>query len=219
MPRNPFDLAFDKLPASLPIFPLPGAIVMPGAQLPLNIFEPRYLNMVGDALGGDRLIGMVQPDAKATGRPGDLVCRTGTAGRITAFSETDDGRFLIRLTGLCRFDLLAEVPTTRGYRRVAARWERFACDYDDDARITDRHGLLGRVRRYAAARGIDIDWQAIGGMPDGLLANLLVTSLPLEPSDKQALVETVELDDRARLLGGLLDLAQEAPARSPPRSH
>jgi hypothetical protein len=147
------------------------------------------------------------------------VCRTGTAGRITGFSETDDGRFLIRLTGLCRFDILEEVPTTRGYRRVAASWDRFACDYDDEARITDRHGLLARVRRYAAAHGLDIDWQGLGGMPDALLTNLLVTSLPLEPRDKQALVETVLLDDRASLLIRLLELGQAAPAGRPQRPH
>jgi len=219
MPRSPFDPPFEKLPASLPIFPLPGAIVMPRAQLPLNIFEPRYLNMVSDAVAGDRLIGMVQPDTRSPGRAGEAVCGTGTAGRITAFSETDDGRFLIRLTGLCRFDVEKEIPTTRGYRRVAVSWERFACDYDDEARIADRHGLLARIRRYAAPRRLEIDWQGLGGMPDALLVNLMVTSLPLEPPDRQALVETLALDDRARLLGQLLDLAQEGPTRSPPRAH
>jgi hypothetical protein len=219
MTRSPFAPPFEKLPASLPIFPLAGGVVMPGAPLPLNIFEPRYLNMVGDALGGDRLIGMVQPDVKAAGRHGEAVCRTGTAGRITAFSETDDGRFLMRLTGLCRFDILEEVPTTRGYRRVAASWDRFAGDYDDDARIADRHGLLARLRRYSTARGLEIDWQGLAGMPDALLTNLLVTSLPLEPPDKQALVETVALNDRARLMSQLLDLAPTAPAQSPSRPH
>jgi Lon protease-like protein len=102
---------------------------------------------------------------------------------------------------------------------VAASWDRFAGDYDDDARIADRHGLLARLRRYSTARGLEIDWQGLAGMPDALLTNLLVTSLPLEPPDKQALVETVALNDRARLMSQLLDLAPTAPAQSPSRPH
>jgi hypothetical protein len=114
MHANPFTLPFDRLPVSLPIFPLPGTIVMPGAPLPLNIFEPRYLNMIVDALAEDRMIGMVQPDPAAKDPRGEAIYRTGTAGRITAFNETRDGRFLIRLTGICRFDIQEEVPTVRG---------------------------------------------------------------------------------------------------------
>jgi uncharacterized protein len=119
MKTNPWMLPFDKLPASIPIFPLPNAIVMPGCQLPLNIFEPRYLRMVLDAMAGERMIGMVQPDP-ASSKGKVSVYRTGTAGRITFFNEIDDGRLMIVLTGVCRFDIQEEVPTVRGYRRAAA---------------------------------------------------------------------------------------------------
>ena len=127
MARNPFTLPFERLPASIPVFPFTGAVVMPGVQLPLNIFEARYLNMVEDALAQHRIFAMVQSDP-GSGRDGEAVFQTGCAGRISSFSETDDGRFLIILLGVCRFDIREELPTVRGYRRVIADWQRFAVE-------------------------------------------------------------------------------------------
>jgi Lon protease-like protein len=219
MASSPFTLPFDRLPVSLPIFPLPGAIVMPGAPLPLNIFEPRYLNMVTDALAEDRMIGMVQPDPRASDPRGETLCRTGTAGRITAFSETRDGRFLIRLTGVCRFDLQEEVPTLRGYRRVVADWSRFAADYEAAGRVPERRDLLDRLKRYAEARQLEIEWDTLRVLDDLELVNVLVTMLPLEIPDKQALVEAITLSDRARLLSGLLEIARVPVAEISPRPH
>jgi hypothetical protein len=219
MTSSPFTLPFDKLPVSLPIFPLPGVIVMPGAPLPLNIFEPRYLNMVTDALAEDRMIGMVQPDPRAADPHGETVCRTGTAGRITAFNETRDGRFLIRLTGVCRFDIQEEVPTLRGYRRVVADWSRFAVDYESTGRVPERRDLLDRLKRYAGSRQLEIEWGTLRVLDDRELVNVLVTMLPLDDADKQALVEAVTLAERARLLSGLLEIARVPVAEISPRPH
>src|SRR5690348_16202720 len=121
----------DELPAVLPIFPLVGVLLLPRGKLPLNIFEPRYLNMTRDALGGDRLIGMIQPTGEERQGHPPALYPTGCAGRITAFSETDDGRFLITLTGIARFDVAREIETVRGYRRVLPRWDRFAADLSE----------------------------------------------------------------------------------------
>jgi len=217
---NPFTLPFDKLPVSLPIFPLPGTIVMPGAPLPLNIFEPRYLNMVVDALAEDRMIGMVQPDPVRRGMPhGEAVYRTGTAGRITGFNETRDGRFLIRLTGVCRFDIQEEVPTVRGYRRVVADWSRFAVDYELSGRVPERRDMLDRLKRYAATHQLQIEWDALRGLDDLDLVNVLATMLPLGVEDKQAIVESVTLGERARVLSALLEISQAPFEDGPGRPH
>jgi hypothetical protein len=219
MHGNPFTLPFDRLPVSLPVFPLPGTIVMPGAPLPLNIFEPRYLNMVIDALAEDRMIGMVQPDPAAKDPRAEALCRTGTAGRITGFNETRDGRFLIRLTGVCRFDIQEEVPTVRGYRRVVADWSRFAVDYEPGGRVPERRDLLDRLKAYAATHQLQIEWDALRPLDDLSLVNVLATMLPLGVEDKQALVESVTLPDRARLLSALLEIAQTPFDEGPRRPH
>src|SRR5690606_28560301 len=131
MSRLPFDPTFEELPSSLPIFPLPGVLLLPGGRLPLNIFEPRYLAMVEDALLGARLIGMVQPREEEGGDVGSAsFYRTGCAGRITAFQETDDRRCVVTLSGLIRFDILQELPTVRGYRQVQPDWEPYRADLE-----------------------------------------------------------------------------------------
>ena len=151
---------------------------------------------------------MVQPDATAQDPRGEAVYRTGTAGRITAFNETRDGRFLIRLTGVCRFDIQEEVPTVRGYRRVVADWSRFAVDYEPGGRVPERRDLLDRLRAYAAAHQLQIEWDSLRPLDDLALVNVLATMLPLNVEDKQAIVESVSLADRARLLSALLEIAQ-----------
>ena len=128
MSESAFTPSFDELPEVLPIFPLAGALVLPRQNLPLNIFEPRYLNMVADALGTGRNIGMIQPRPGSEESEAPPLCRVGCLGRITAFNETRDGRFVISLTGVCRFEVAREVEPRRGYRRVSPDWGRFASD-------------------------------------------------------------------------------------------
>jgi Lon protease-like protein len=197
MALNPFTLPFERLPATLPIFPLPNAVVMPGCQSPLNIFEPRYLNMVFDALGAERMIGMVQPDP--SGADGTVpVYRTGTAGRIISFSETQDGRLLIVLAGVCRFDIQEEISTTRGYRRVVPDWTRFRGDFElpTEGGTHDRTRLLSLLREYFQRKGLETHWPNLEQVPTPLLVNVLTGQLPLDPPERQALVEAVTPEER-----------------------
>ncbi len=197
MKTNPFVTPFDALPETLPIFPLTGALVMPGAELPLNIFEPRYLNMVNDALAGHRMIGMIQPDPAADN---DIdLCRTGCAGRITQYRETSDCRIEMVLSGVCRFDVVEELSTTRGYRLVVPDWSRFADDYlDHDDLPEQRHQqLVESLRRFFDSRGYEADMAMLEKLPSARLVDSLTMALPFSNQEKQMLLETV--DARARL--------------------
>ncbi len=208
MTRNPFFPKFGDLPAELPVFPLSGAVVMPGVQLPLNIFEPRYLNMIFDALAADQLIGMIQPTSETLLEEVPELHRVGCAGRITSYSETSDGRIVLVLTGVCRFGAVREVDGRRGYRRVAASWERFAADcHGDEERIADRSGFQASLKSFCTLRGVEIPWDDVKKMADADLVNLLCAHLPLSPEDKQALIETITTGERASLMRGLLDMA------------
>ena len=150
MTRSPFIPKFSELPEELPLFPLAGAVVMPGIQLPLNIFEPRYLNMVQDALAADHLIGMIQPESETLEDAKPRIHRVGCAGRITSYSETSDGRIVLVITGVCRFDVLAELEMRRGYRRVKPAWERYAIDYHvEDDKMANRPSFVNSLRAYA----------------------------------------------------------------------
>jgi Lon protease-like protein len=210
MSRSPFFPEFESLPHAIPIFPLAGAIVMPGTQLPLNIFEPRYLNMVEDALASNHIIGMIQPVRNDEEFEPELQ-RVGSAGRITSYTESNDGRIVMVLTGVCRFTVSEEVEGQRGYRRVAADWGRFATDYDETGgELSNRETFLGTLRTYTELRQLDISWKDLNKLGETDLVNLLCTHLPLEPEEKQALIETVGLDERAELLRGLLNLSVAA---------
>jgi len=205
MSPHSFALPFDKLPASLPVFPLPHAVAMPGCQLPLNIFEPRYLNMVFDALGEQRLVGMIQPEFSASDEKAPTLYKTGTAGRITFFNETSDGRLMVVLTGVCRFDIQAEIPTTRGYRRVLADWSRFACDMGEGVvTATERGQFLQQLRDYCLFKRLDIEWPALENVGMDDLVNRLTCVLPLEVAERQLLVEAVTLPERLDILTTLL---------------
>lgn len=211
MSRNPFLPKFSDLPAELPIFPLSGAVIMPGVQLPLNIFEPRYLSMIQDALGADHLLGMIQPTSESVDDEVPALHHIGCAGRITSYSETSDGRIVLVLTGVCRFQLVREIDSSRGYRRIVPDWERFTRDcHDSDARISDRKGFLDSLKTYCKLRTVEIPWDDVERMPDVELVNLLCAHLPLSPEDKQALIETLATDERADLMRGLLDMASIA---------
>ena len=195
------------LPQVIPVFPLPGAILLPRGQLPLNIFEPRYLNMVDDAMAGDRIIGMLQPRGGPQRRPG--LSPIGCAGRITSFAETSDGRYLITLTGCARFRLSGEIPTQTPYRQIRADFTPFEADLSappvDDVGL-DREGLLDALRAYLETRGLDIDWDTAETAPPEALINSLSMALPFEPPEKQALLEAPLLTDRSEVLTALLTI-------------
>lgn len=200
----------DDLPETIPVFPLPGALLLPHGHLPLNIFEPRYLNLTADALGQGRMMGMVQPvhaEADPVSDTAELY-RTGCLGRITSFAETDDGRFLITLTGVSRFRIVDELESVRGYRRAAVRYDAFAHDLQEDTGATaDRQRLLDAVRAYFQLQGIDTDWAAIKEAPDGALVTSLAMTCPFEPREKQALLECPGLIERGELLTTLMEMA------------
>jgi Lon protease-like protein len=194
---------------TLPIFPLPGVLLLPRGQLPLNIFEPRYLAMTRDALAGDRLIGMVQPsDPRQPLAGSPPVYPTGCAGRITSFSETEDGRFLITLTGLCRFRIGEELPPASGYRRVVPQWDEFTRDLRSEREPGfDRERLIRGLRSYFDRHQIKAEWNAISSVPGERLITSIAMVCPFEPSEKQALLEAPDLEARARLLTAIVEMA------------
>ena len=205
------------LPALIPVFPLDGALLLPGCQLPLRIFEPRYLNMIDDAMSGARLIGMIQTrDGGERTRPN--LASVGCAGRITAYAETGDGRYMITLTGVCRFGVEDELPAMTPYRQVRPDFGRWAVDLEErDEKVQlDRAFFLGALRRYLGAKGIEVDWEAARQAPEGALINSLAMGLPLDPPEKQALLEAATLADRSRVLAALLEIDAAADDDEPP---
>jgi Lon protease-like protein len=211
MSNSPFITRHDQLPETLPIFPLAGAIVMPGSDLPLNIFEPRYLNMVNDALSSHRMIGLIQPDPDARNEA-DL-CHTGCAGRITQYRETNDGRIEIILSGVCRYDIEKVLPTTRGYRLGVPNWSRFTDDYTDhEAELHGEHDRLIRtLKRYFEVKGLETDWTGLEQLPTVKLMNSLSMALPFSQQDKQVLLETLEPAERLFTFTALLGSELQAP--------
>ncbi|OSQ40595.1 LON peptidase substrate-binding domain-containing protein [Thalassospira mesophila] len=222
---GPFDPDFSELPATLPVFPLSGALLLPRGHLPLNIFEPRYLNMIMDALGRDRMIGMVQPRHSAMppsrparplqnqnkNRPNDLF-GTGCIGRISAFNETDDGRFLITLTGVCRFDIANERPLAEGgYRMVNCDYTRWRGDLDYSMQaaeqLLDRPRLHQALDAYFAHHSLQSCWDTISDTDDEMLVSAIAMGCQLDPLEKQALLECTSLYDRGDMLTTLLEMA------------
>lgn len=197
------------LPGQIPLFPLPGAVLMPRARLPLQIFEPRYLQMLEDVLKTEhRLIGMIQPI-------GEGLARIGTAGRVVAFSETEDGRMMISLRAVSRFRLGDVEEGFLPYLRGRVDWSPFAGDRkgDETDRGFDREAFLSRLRRYMAARDLSTDWEAAGEADDEMLVNALAMLLPLEIEEKQALLEAPTLTARREILDGLIEYALHGGAR------
>jgi Lon protease-like protein len=196
------------LPAILPIFPLTGVLLLPRGRLPLNIFEPRYLAMTRDALASERLIGMVQPSDPAALGSNPPVYATGCAGRITSFSETEDGRFLITLTGTCRFRIHEELPLLEGYRRVVPEWSEYIHDLETEVEPAfDRERLIRGLKAYFQRHEISADWEAISSVPGERLVTSVAMVCPFEPSEKQALLEASDLNERARLLTAIVEMA------------
>ena len=200
----------DDLPLRFPIFPLPGAILLPRGRLPLNIFEPRYLTMVDDALRSDRVIGMVQPQAAAhdEGSKSSLY-RIGCVGRITSFSETGDGRYLITLSGVCRFSIANELDCVTPYRQITSDFASFSTDLHAEENTDDvnREKLLAALKTYMHIHNMETDWESVQQAPPESLVNSLSMICPFEPTEKQALVEAATVSDRAEILTALIEMA------------
>lgn len=208
MSRSSFDPTFEELPQILRIFPLSGVLLLPGGKLPLNVFEPRYLSMTRDALMGDRIIGMVQPLEGQEAAAGLEVYPLGCAGRIVSFSETDDGRYQITLTGLCRFEIAREVEMMNGYRRVVPDFSPFKDDFEEGPDgVIDRKRLIDALRLYFKLQNIQADWKAIQSASDDRLVTTLAMVCPFEPSEKQALLQSPSLAERGRVMTALFEMA------------
>lgn len=198
-----------ELPASLPVFPLAGALLLPGGRMPLNIFEPRYLQMVDAVLAAGRLIGMIQPmfdgALLADGEP--RLCAVGCMGRLTSFAETGDGRYLISLQGVCRFRVAAELDVKTPFRQCRAL--PFAADLSEDpsAAEVDRPAVLRAFRAYLDANDLKADWDGVGRLDSGMLVNTLSMMAPYGAAEKQALLEAPDLKSRAEALVAMTEIA------------
>ena len=198
------------LPSEFPIFPLPGALLLPHGRLPLNIFEPRYMALVDDTLSQSRMFGMIQPNVHAPRAPnGPSLYQIGCLGRLSQFAETDDGRYLITLTGVSRFRVIEELPIRHGYRRVTADFAHFQPDLAPagNAMGMQRSELLGALRPFFTLHGIDANWDAIERMPEATLVTTLAMLCPFEDAEKQALLEAPTDPDRAADLLALLRMS------------
>ena len=196
------------LPETIAVFPLPGALLLPRSRLPLHLFEPRYLQMFEDSLKSDtRLIGMVQPNPLRGKK--DALHHIGCAGKITQFSETEDGRYLITLTGISRFRVVEEVTGFSPYRKCNVLWDGFDRDLGSEEADAgfDRQALMHLLEKYFTARGLSTDWDTLKEADDELLINSLSMLLDFEPEDKQALLEAPSLTTRRETLVTLIEFA------------
>jgi Lon protease-like protein len=200
--------SFSDLPRSLPLFPLTGVVLLPRGALPLNIFEPRYLEMVDDALKGDRLIGMIQPTENEDTVLRPKLSQVGCAGRIVAYRETDDNRYLITLSGVCRFRLECEVDAVTAYRKGLCDFAAFAGDLggvEDNDFPRDR--LMAALKTYLSSRDLKADWKSVISAPSEALVNALSMMCPFDPAEKQALLEAPTLEERVSTLVALLEMS------------
>jgi Lon protease-like protein len=222
MPMNAIYRGPAELPQTIPVFPLPGALLLPRGQMPLNIFEPRYLDMVDDALrDGHRLIGMIQPDATRPGpeaRPN--LFKVGCVGRITQLAETGDGRYLIQLTGVSRFRVEAELDVATAYRQCRVTYAPFANDFiarkgEDEV---NRKALLETLSAFLKANDLKADWKGIESAPNEALVNALAMMSPYGPAEKQAMLEAPDLKNRAEILIAVteIELAKGKTEGEPP---
>ncbi|GLK68684.1 LON peptidase substrate-binding domain-containing protein [Hansschlegelia plantiphila] len=203
----------EELPGVIPVFPLRAALLLPRGEMPLNVFEPRYLALIDDAIRNQRIVGMIQPDPESgedEERP--ALVRIGCAGRLTAFAETGDGRYLVTLTGVARFRVVEELSVITPYRQVRAAFDDFIADLapgegQDDV---DREALLKTLKDYLAANNLEADWDGIRRAPNEALVNALAMMSPFGPREKQALLEAADLKSRAEILVAVteMDLAR-----------
>jgi uncharacterized protein len=201
-----------ELPSTIPVFPLAGALLLPRAELPLNIFEPRYLQMFDDAVRTDRVIGMIQPIEDAE-KP--KLTRVGCLGRVTGYSETDDGRLLVTLRGVCRFKVTKEKRVALPYRRFDVSYDDFASDLvtDNQGRSVDRDALVKAFRSYLEANSMTANWDEVAQVSTENLVNTLSQLAPYPIEEKQALLEAPDLSARAEMLIALTELALAKDAR------
>lgn len=215
MRQNQPIYSINDLPQRFAVFPLSRVILLPRSRMPLNIFEPRYLAMIDDALRGERVIGMIQPQteqipvspSRMSGADQPALLNVGCLGRLTSFSETGDGRYLITLTGICRFQIQEELPVTTPYRQILARYTSFAHDLTSSApEEVNRDDVLGHLKRYLAHQQLSADWKSIENTPTEDLVNSLSMSCPFEVAEKQALLEAPTLSERASTLLTLIQM-------------
>jgi Lon protease-like protein len=211
MPMNAVYRGPADLPGTIPVFPLPGALLLPRGQMPLNIFEPRYLEMVDDALrDGHRLIGMIQPDPAHPGTPErPNLYKVGCAGRITQIAETGDGRYLMQLTGVTRYRIIQELPVATAYRQCIVDYMPFIDDFTarkGEERV-DRKAVLAALTQYLKANNLKADWEGIENAPNEALVNALAMMSPYDPAEKQAMLEAPDLKTRAEILIAITEIA------------
>ncbi len=209
MTQTPHDI---PLPKELPLFPLNGVLLLPRGDLPLNVFEPRYRALVDAALEGGRTIGILQPAAEGasglSARNGTNLYRTGCAGRIRAFEETEDGRYLIQLRGLCRFDIVEELEMRDGFRRARANYTPYLADLETaDIAGIDRDRLISGMKGYFDARNLAANWDALAETSDERLITTLAMVCPFDPAEKQVLLESPDIAQRCKLLIGIFEAA------------
>ena len=199
-----------ELPNKLAIFPLTGAVLFPQTQLPLNIFEPRYLHMIDEVLSSpDRIMGMIQPNVSKNDPNSKNLKKVGCAGRISSFSETGDGRYLVTLTGLIRFEVNNELDTTTQYRQIITNYDNYKEDLlPANVENIDRKSLLILIKKYLEQRNLLIDWEIIEQSPTEQLINYSGVLVPFEPEEKQLLLETKSLFDRCKTLESLFQSYQ-----------
>jgi uncharacterized protein len=222
MPMNAVYQSPGDLADVIPVFPLPGALLLPRGQMPLNIFEPRYLAMIDDALrSGLRLIGMIQPDPAHPGpesKPN--LYKVGCVGRITQIAETGDGRYLLQLTGVARFRIEAELEVTTPYRQCRVTYAPFAGDFiaRKGEEEVDRESLLHALSEFLTANNLKADWEGIENAPNEALVNALAMMSPYGTAEKQALLEAPDLKTRAEILVAVteIELAKTKTEGEPP---
>lgn len=203
--------SYSDLPQALPLFPLTGVVLLPRGHLPLNVFEPRYLEMVDHALKGDRLIGMIQPTQSEDSVLSPALSQVGCAGRIVSFQETPDNRYLISLAGICRFRLAGEAETTTPWRTGHCDFAAFAGDLAQPGEEDfPRERLLAALRAYLTTRDMKADWKSVMTAPGEALINALTMMCPFGPVEKQALLEARSFQDRASTLMALLEIGGDA---------
>ncbi|WP_439365064.1 LON peptidase substrate-binding domain-containing protein [Bradyrhizobium sp. DASA03005] len=216
--RGPADL-----PEIIPVFPLPGALLLPRGQMPLNIFEPRYLAMVDDSFrDGHRLIGMIQPDVAHSRKDSDkpALFRVGCVGRITQLAESGDGRYILELTGVSRFKVVEELEVLTPYRQCKVDFFAFVDDFT--ARMgeedVDREALLAVLADFLKANNLKVDWEGVESAPNEALVNALAMMSPYGPAEKQAMLEAPDLKTRAEILIAVteMDLAKKRTSGDPP---
>lgn len=204
--RNPYAPSFDELPKSLAVFPLTGVLLLPHGDLPLNIFEPRYIKMLDDAMAGNRMIGVIQPRQRGTDK--SPLHSIGCAGKIVEFSETLDGRYVVSLKGVSRFQVTRELDVTTPYRQIKADWSGYESDAEGISCLDlDRERLAYLLRTYFETQSMTCDWEKLPQVSDARLITCLSMSCPFDPKEKQALLETSSCKERSDLFFRMIEMA------------